>query len=97
MERTVYEDDHEAFRGSCAAFLANHARPNLDEYIANKAIDRQFWEAAGAQDLLGLEIPEEYGGVDAQDYRFNAVWAEELSKVNAALATCAGIHGDIVA
>jgi alkylation response protein AidB-like acyl-CoA dehydrogenase len=28
--------------------------------------------------LLGLEIPEEYDGAGAGDYRFNAVLMEEL-------------------
>ncbi|WP_300675946.1 acyl-CoA dehydrogenase family protein, partial [Nocardioides sp.] len=31
------------------------------------------------------------------DFRFNAVLAEELAKVNAALPTCVGIHSDITA
>ncbi|WP_373429221.1 acyl-CoA dehydrogenase family protein [Streptomyces sp. V4I23] len=47
--------------------------------------------------LLRLEIPEEYGGGEARDYRYNTVLAEELAKVNAALSSCLGIHTDIVA
>jgi len=58
---------------------------------------RDFWLEAGKQGLLGLEIPEEYGGSEAGDYRFNAVLIEELAKVNMALPSCVGIHADIVA
>ena len=97
MKRTIYNEDHEAFRASCKAFLDKNAAPNLEEHLENKAIPREFWLEAGKQGFLGLEIPEEYGGSAAGDYRFNAVWAEELSKVNAALSSCVGIHADIVA
>jgi alkylation response protein AidB-like acyl-CoA dehydrogenase len=47
--------------------------------------------------LLGLEIPEEFGGVGAHDYRFNAVLGEELSAVSAAFSSCFGIHYDVCA
>lgn len=97
MDRTLYDADHESFRESCATFLAKNVTPHLEQYIEDKAIPRAFWTQAGEQGLLGLEVPEEFGGAEAGDFRFNAVWAEELSKVSAALASCAGIHSDIVA
>ena len=97
MDRTIYSDDHEDFRDTCAAFLAKKVSPNIEEYIEQKALPRDFWLAAGEQGLLGLEIPEEFGGSGAEDFRFNAVWAEELSKVSAAAASCVGIHADITA
>jgi long-chain-acyl-CoA dehydrogenase len=97
MRRTIFDEDHEAFRGTCSAFLDKHVRPHAEQHIEDKAFPRDFWLEAGAQGLLGLEVPEEFGGAGADDFRFNAVWAEELSKVNAALASCVGIHSDIVA
>ncbi len=95
VRRAIYDDDHEAFRDSCAAFLAKHVTPNLESYLEDKALPRDFWLAAGAEGFLALEIPEEFGGAEANDFRFNAIWAEELSKLNAALASCAAIHSDI--
>jgi alkylation response protein AidB-like acyl-CoA dehydrogenase len=97
MERTIYEADHESFRESVREFLVREVEPHLDEWIEQKAIPREFWLAAGKQGFLGLEIPEEYGGSEAGDYRFNAVLTEELAKVNMALPSCVGIHADIVA
>ena len=95
MKRTIYHEDHEAFRDSCTAFLEKHVRPNVDQYADDKALPREFWLAAGADGFLGLGIPEEFGGAEAGDFRFNAVLDEELSKINAALASCVGIHSDI--
>ena len=97
MKREIYDQDHEAFRDSVAAFLDREVKPYVEEYASAKALPREFWLAAGKQGFLGLEIPEEYGGSDAGDYRFNAVLTEELAKVNMALPSCLGIHADIVA
>jgi len=97
MERTIYDDDHEAFRSSVKEFLDREVTPHVEGYAEDHALPRDFWLAAGKQGFLGLEIPEEYGGSEAGDYRFNAVLTEEMAKVNMALASCVGIHADIVA
>ena len=97
MKRRLYDDDHEAFRSSVREFVQRSVSPYVDEHAANKQVDRGMWLAAGGQGLLGLEVPEAYGGVDAGDYRFNAVVLEELNRVNAALGSCWGIHADIAA
>ncbi len=97
MKRTIYDDDHEAFRESVKEFLDREVVPHMDDYAANHGLSREFWLAAGRQGFLGLEIPEQYGGSEAGDYRFNAVLTEELAKVNMTLPSCVGIHADIVA
>lgn len=97
MNRDIYDEDHEAFRSSVREFLERSVIPDVEAYAENKAIPREFWLEAGKHGFLGLEIPEEYGGAGADDYRFNAVMGEELSKVNAALGSCWGIHADITA
>lgn len=97
MKRTIYDEDHEAFRASVREFIAREVTPNVEKYAADKAFPRELWLAAGEQGYLGMEIPEEYGGSGAEDFRFNAVLTEELSAVNMALPTCLGIHADIVA
>ena len=97
MKRTIYDEDHEAFRVSARTWVDREIRPRMDEFIEAKAFPRDIWISAGKQGFLGLEIPEEFGGSDAKDYRFNAVLSEELSSVSAALSSCMGIHADIVA
>jgi len=97
MQRSIYDEDHEAFRDSVNEFLQRQVVPNLEDHQANKAIPREFWIEAGKQGFLGLEVPEEYGGSEAGDYRFNAVLTEELARVNMALPSCVGIHADICA
>jgi long-chain-acyl-CoA dehydrogenase len=97
MKREIFDEDHEAFRSSVKEFLDREVTPHLEEYATNHGLNREFWKTAGAQGFLGLEVPEEYGGMGANDYRFNAVLTEELAKVNMTLPSCVGIHADIVA
>jgi long-chain-acyl-CoA dehydrogenase len=96
VNRDIYDSDHEAFRKSVREFMERTVIPHLESYAENKAFPREMWLAAGEQGLLGLGIPEEYGGSEAEDFRFAAVLGEETSKVNAALNSCWGIHSDTV-
>ena len=87
MPQGIYDADHEAFRSSVRGFLARLVWPRAEQFVQDKCIPRDIWLAAGAQGYLGLEVPEQYGGSAAGDYRFNAVLIEELAKVNMALAS----------
>ncbi len=97
MRRTIFEPEHEALRASAKEFLDRHVRPRMEEFIEARALPRDVWVEAGKQGLLGLHVPEQYGGGGADDYRFMVVVAEEQSKVSAAISSCLGIHADVVA
>ena len=97
MRRTIFEAEHAAFRASVREFVDREVTPHLDRFIDQRGLDRPLWLAAGKAGLLGLAVPEEFGGGAAADFRFNAVLAEELVRVSAGLASCLGIHADVVA
>ena len=97
MPRNLYSADHEAFRQTAREFVERSLKPRAQQLIDDRVIDRQVWIEAGKQGLLGLEVPEVYGGSAAGDYRFNAVLGEELAKFTAAASSCLGIHADCVA
>jgi alkylation response protein AidB-like acyl-CoA dehydrogenase len=95
MPRNLYSEEHEDFRASVREFVERSLAPRVEEMIQLKSIPRDIWLEAGKQGLLGMDIPEEYGGSGAGDYRFNAVLAEEWGHFNAATAACFGIHADV--
>jgi alkylation response protein AidB-like acyl-CoA dehydrogenase len=95
MPRNIYDADHESFRESVREFVERTLKPRAEEMLDSKQIARDIWREAGRQGLLGLDIPEEFGGAGAGDYRFNAVSAEEISAFNAATSSCFGIHSDV--
>lgn len=96
MQRTLFDDDHEALRQSVRTFLDRRVRPHYEDYIAAKSFPRELWLEAGKLGFLGMQVPEEYGGGGvAHDYRFTAALAEELASVSMALGSCIGIHADV--
>ena len=97
MKRTIFDEDHDAFRESCRTFVDRQLRPNQEKHAADHGFGRQMWLELGKQGLLGLNIPEEYGGSSNGDPRFSMILAEELSKLSFAYSSCVGIHADCVA
>ncbi len=96
MRRSVYDAEHEALRQTVQEFVDRHVRPREADFIQAREIPRDVWLEAGKQGLLGLQVPEEYGGGGvADDYRFSAVVGEVLSGFSVALGSSFGIHADV--
>jgi acyl-CoA dehydrogenase len=79
MRRTIFEDEHDAFRESVRGFLLKEAVPRTEEWEAAGIIDRSFWKMAAAQGFVAFSAPEELGGAGLTDFRFNAVIDEEVT------------------
>ncbi|MGV9864085.1 acyl-CoA dehydrogenase family protein [Rhodococcus koreensis] len=97
MNRSLYNADHLAFGDSVRGFVERSILPRHEAMIEQRYIDREVWLEAGKHGFLGLDVPEQYGGSGADDFRFNAILTEELSRVSVAMASAFGIHSDIVA
>ncbi|MGQ0624837.1 MAG: acyl-CoA dehydrogenase family protein [Sporichthyaceae bacterium] len=78
MRRKLYTPDHLAFADSVAAFVAKEVLPHYDAWEVAGIIDRDAWRAAGKAGLLGLSVPEEFGGGGNTDYRYNAIVCEGI-------------------
>ncbi|MBV9097805.1 MAG: acyl-CoA dehydrogenase family protein, partial [Frankiaceae bacterium] len=96
MERDLYDADHEAFRATCRAFLDKHVVPFHKQWEADGIVDRGIWLEAGKQGLLGLDVPEEYGGGGVHDFRYNAVLSEEVVRARAS-GVGFTLHNEVVA
>ena len=78
MKRTIFEADHEAFRDTVRTFCEKEIAPHHEQWEKDSIVPRELWTKAGALGLLGFMMPEEYGGGGIDDFRFNAVLAEEI-------------------
>ena len=96
MRSTLYEPEHEAFRASVRAFVAEHVTPFHESWERAGLVDRAVWLAAGEQGLLGTDVPERYGGGGVADFRFNCVVGEELVRAGASGVGFA-LHNDVMA
>lgn len=78
MQRTLLEEDHEQFRELASEFNAREIAPHYASWDAAHIMPRSMWNAAGEAGLLGLAIPEEFGGMGIDDYRYRVVMDEEF-------------------
>ncbi|MFE2722310.1 acyl-CoA dehydrogenase family protein [Kitasatospora sp. NPDC059327] len=95
MERDIYAEEHEDYRATVRSFLAKEVLPHYDRWERAGIVDRSAWLAAGRQGLLGLAVPEEYGGGGTADFRYAAVLAEEFARAGAS-GLAIGLHNDII-
>lgn len=84
MERQLFDKDHEVYRELVREFVAREVTPKLEQWDAERLIDRDVWHTAGQHGILGLSVPEEFGGGGQPDYRYRMVVTEELAAVGAA-------------
>ena len=97
MESNLFDKDHELFRDTVRGFVNKNVVPNLEKWDVDRLIDRETWLAAGRQGLLGLTVPEEFGGPHESDYRFRVVIQEEIARVGAsALQSGFSTNDDLV-
>ncbi len=97
MKRTLFEEDHEMFREIATEFNARAIAPHYAQWDEDHMMSRELWTAAGEQGLLGLAVPEEFGGLGMNDYRFRAVLDEEFARSNhLAVGLAFHLHDDMV-
>ncbi|MDT7764603.1 MAG: hypothetical protein QOC63_4023 [Mycobacterium sp.] len=80
MKRLIFESEHEQLRETARQFLEKECAPHVEKWESERLVDRESYLAAGKYGLIGFNLPEEYGGGGVDDFRFNAVIVEELSK-----------------
>ena len=95
MQRQLFTEDHEAFRRTVRTFLEKEVEPHYAEWERDGQVSREVWKAAGRQGLLGIAVPEEFGGGGEPDFRYAAVLSEEFARSGAA-GLAISLHNDIV-
>ncbi len=80
MKRNIFDEDHEALREVAREFAQKDVVPNLEAWAKAGIIDKGMFRKAGAQGLLGMTVPSEYGGGGMDDFRFSVVVNEELAR-----------------
>ncbi|MFE6666275.1 acyl-CoA dehydrogenase family protein [Streptomyces sp. NPDC057697] len=95
MQRQIFTEEHDAFRETVRTFLSKEVLPHYEQWERDGIVSREAWLAAGRQGLLGLAVPEEYGGGGNTDFRYSAVLAEEFTRAGTP-GLALGLHNDII-
>ena len=87
MRRDLFTADHESFREMARDFVAKEVAPHYASWEEAGRLPRELFIRLGALGVLGMAIPEEYGGAGLRDYRYNVVLQEEAARALVTLGT----------
>ena len=87
MQRNLFDADHEAFRELARDFVEKEVVPAYPSWEKGGRMPREVFEKMGELGMLGMAIPEEYGGGGQLDYRYNVVLQEESARALVTLST----------
>ncbi|MER5531622.1 acyl-CoA dehydrogenase family protein [Streptomyces sp. NPDC002677] len=87
MRRGIFTADHEDFRALVREFVAKEVVPVYASWERAGRLPREIFEQLGSLGVLGMAVPEEYGGSGLADYRYNVVLQEETSRALVTLGT----------
>jgi alkylation response protein AidB-like acyl-CoA dehydrogenase len=86
VKRTLFEPEHDDFRASVRRFFAEEVAPHHERWEAEGLMPHEVFAKAGELGMLAMAVPEAYGGLGLDDFRFNQVVIEE--------AAYAGVTGE---
>ena len=95
MRRTVFNEDHEAFRDTIRAFIEAEVAPVYEDWENAGHPPRDFYTKLGELGVFGIQVPEEYGGAGETSFKYQAVVSEECARAGVSFGGY-GVHVNLV-
>ncbi|MCX7560630.1 acyl-CoA dehydrogenase family protein [Sulfitobacter sp. F26204] len=95
IRRRIFDEEHVLFRDSVRKWIGAYIRPNINHWHAQGMVDREIWLKAGEAGYLAMFAEEKYGGLGLDDFRFDQILIEELTRVDSSFQMA--LHSRIVA
>jgi alkylation response protein AidB-like acyl-CoA dehydrogenase len=92
---TQFSDDEIAFRDAIAGFAAEEVKPRVSKMERAGKIDPELIKKYFEMGLMGIEVPEQYGGSDGS-LAMVTIAVEEVSKIDAAAAILIDVQNTLV-
>jgi acyl-CoA dehydrogenase len=85
VKRTIYDEDHAAFRTVIRDFLEKEVTPHFAEWEEDNQVPRELFRKLGDLGVLGFGIPEEYGGPGDASFKYQVIITEECARAAVSL------------
>ncbi len=89
-------EDERMIRDAAAAFAADKLAPRVEDAYMNETTDPAIFREMGEAGLLGVTIPEEYGGIGANYVTYGLV-AREVERVDSGYRSMMSVQSCIIA
>jgi acyl-CoA dehydrogenase len=94
MDRTLFTEEHNAFRKAFRSFVDREITPHQQRWRDQGQVDREVWRKAGAQGFLCTWMEDKYGGPGG-DFIYAMIIMEELANAYESGFAMA-LHSDII-
>ena len=88
-------EDERMIRESAAAFAADRLAPRVEKAYLDETADPEIFREMGEAGLLGVTIPEEYGGIGAGYVSYGLV-AREVERVDSGYRSMMSVQSSLV-
>ena len=88
-------EDERMVRDGAAAFAADKLAPRIEDAYLNEKTDAGIFREMGEAGLLGITIPEEYGGLGANYVTYGLV-AREVERVDSGYRSMMSVQSSLV-
>jgi acyl-CoA dehydrogenase len=87
VRRDIFTPEQDAFRLLVREFVEREVVPYYPGWEEAGELPREFFTKLGDLGVMGMAIPEEYGGAGTGDYRYNVILQEEAARALVTLGT----------
>src|SRR5690554_1090091 len=92
---TRFSEDESMFQEAVRAFARAEVRPLVEKMDAAQTLDRSIIDKAFALGLMGIEVPEEYGG-SGSSFMTAILAIEELAVVDPSVSVFVDVQNTLV-
>lgn len=89
------EEDERMIRDTAASFAADKLAPRVTDAYLTEQTDPEIFAEMGASGLLGVTVPEEYGGVGAGYVAYGLV-AREVERIDSGYRSMMSVQSSLV-
>ena len=89
------EDEERMIRDTAAAFAADNLAPRVEQAYLEEKTDPEIFREMGETGLLGVTLPEEYGGVGASYVSYGLV-AREVERIDSGYRSMMSVQSSLV-
>jgi acyl-CoA dehydrogenase len=95
VRRSIYDESHDDFRAMVRDFIAKEVTPVFGEWEKAGHPPRDFYRRLGEIGILGIQVPEEYGGAGEKSFKYSAIAIEECARAGVGFGS-EGVHTNLV-
>lgn len=89
------EEEERLIRDSAAAFSTEHLLPRVENAYLNETVEPEIFGLMGQTGLLGITVPEQYGGVGASYVAYGLV-AREVERIDSGYRSMMSVQSSLV-